>query len=166
MVEDVLSSMEAKIRMETKGFTLIEIIIIIVILGILAAFVVPKYLDLTKESEKAVAEHLVGSIRSALTIYHANWFAKQKGTWKNFRDNISIPNFMKIPGDAMGLTGNETFILEKRIASRFTIDNPTSIKDYDQGGGRHLRFEFKSGATLELYYDREKPAIDAVFTGF
>lgn len=153
--------------MKERGFTLIEIIILVVILGILAAVVIPKYLDLSKTTEKAVAEQLVGSMRSALSLYYSNWMAKQKGTWKNFRDNISIPNFVKVSGDSMGFTGNETLILERHMTSRFVREQPSSIKDYaTDGSGRHLRFEFKNGAVLEIFYDREKPAIEAVFTGF
>lgn len=153
--------------MNKKGFTLIEIIVIIVILGILAAVVIPKYLDLSKTTEKAVAENLVGVMRSALTIYHANFMAKQKGTLKDFRDVISIPNFVKVSNDGMGITGSESLILEGHMTSRFTIDNPSSIKDYAQdGSGRHLRFVFKSGAILDVYYDREKPTLNADYTGF
>lgn len=153
--------------MNKKGFTLIEIIIIIVILGILAAVAIPKYLDMRRETELKVAEHLVGVMRSALTLYHANWLAKQKGTPKNFRDNISIPNFVKVPYDGMGITGSESLILEGHMTSRFVNDAPGSIKDYAQdGSGRHLRFVFKSGAILDIYYDREKPAINADYTNF
>lgn len=153
--------------MNRNGFTLIEIIIIIVILGILAAVVIPKYLDLSRTTDRAVAEQLVGSMRSALTLYYSNWMAKQKGTPKNFRDNISIPNFVKVSGDGMGLTGNETLILERHMTSRLINDSPSSIKDFAQdGSGRHLRFVFKNGAILDVYYDREKPAINADLTGF
>jgi Tfp pilus assembly protein PilE len=152
--------------MNRKGLTLIEVIFIIIILGILAAVAVPKYLDLSKNTEKAVAESLVGSMRSALSIYFAQFLAKQKGTKKSFRDNVSIPNFIKVPNDSMGMTGAETLILEKRVTSRFVIDDPSSIKDYDLGGGRNLRFVFKSGAILDIYYDRETPQVDAAYTGF
>jgi prepilin-type N-terminal cleavage/methylation domain-containing protein len=159
--------MGGKPIMNKKGFTLIEIIVIIVILGILAAVVIPKYLDLSKTTEKAIADHLVGTMRSALTLYYVNWIAKQKGTLKDFRDNISIPNFVKVPDDSMGITGSETLILEGHMTSRFVTDNPSSIKDYTQdGSGRHLRFVFKNGAILNVYFDREKPAIDVDYTGF
>ena len=153
--------------MKEKGFTLVEIIVIVVILGIVAAVAVSRYLDLSRTTEKAVAESLVGSMRSALSLYFAQFVAKQKGTTQNFRDNVSIPNFMKVPGDSMGMTGSETLILEKRVTSRFTIDNPSSIKEYDMGtGGRYLRFVFKSGAILDIYYDRETPGLGAAYTGF
>lgn len=150
-----------------KAFTLIELIIIIVILGIIAAIAIPKYLDSKKAAEKSVAEGLIGAMRSALTIYYSNWFAKNKGTPKNFRDNISIPNFVKLQNDSMGLTGNEALIIDKSITSNFTEEKP-SIRDYalDGGSGRRLRFEFKGGGVLDIYYDREKPSIEATYSGF
>ncbi len=151
---------------KTGGFTLIELIIIIVILGILAAVAIPKYLDYKKAAEKAVADGLVGAMRSALTIYYSNWIAKNKGTLKDFRDNISIPNFVKLYNDSMGRSGNETLIVDKSIIERFT-DERGSIRDYaTDGSGRQLQFVFKGGGVLTVNYDREKPAIDATYTGF
>jgi len=54
------------------GFTLIELVIIIVILGILAAVAIPKYQDITGEAREAAARGSLGSIRSGITIYYAN----------------------------------------------------------------------------------------------
>lgn len=151
---------------DKRGFTLIELIIIIVILGIIAAIAIPKYLDSKKAAEKAVAEGLVGAMRSALTIYYSNWIAKNKGTLKDFRDNISIPSFVKLYNDSMTKTGNETLIIDQSITSKFAEERG-SIRDYAlDGSGRQLRFEFKSGGILDIYYDREKPAINATYTGF
>ena len=155
-----------KLTRKDKGFTLIELIIIIVILGIIAAIAIPKYLDSKKAAEKAVAEGLVGAMRSALTIYYSNWIAKNKGTLKDFRDNISIPSFVKLYNDTMGFTGNETLVIDQSIVSRFA-DQRGSIRDYaTDGSGRQLSIPFKSGGVVTIYYDREKPAIDATYTGF
>lgn len=54
-----------KVNLQKNGFTLIELVVVIVILGILAATVAPKFIDLTGDANKAVLRSLAGSMNSA-----------------------------------------------------------------------------------------------------
>jgi prepilin-type N-terminal cleavage/methylation domain-containing protein len=61
-----------RIHQDRRGFTLIELVIIIVILGIIAAVAIPKYVDMVTEAKKSAARGALGGLRSAISIYYAN----------------------------------------------------------------------------------------------
>ncbi len=55
----------------SKGFTLIELVVVITILGILAAFAIPRFANLETEARIAAVQGLAGSVRSGATLAHS-----------------------------------------------------------------------------------------------
>ena len=58
--------------MGRKGFTLIELILVIAILGILAVSALPKFLNLSTQAKIASRDGVVGAVRSGIALYRAN----------------------------------------------------------------------------------------------
>lgn len=65
---------------QQQGFTLIELIVVIVILGILAATAVPKFVNLQGDARFATIQGVQGSIESAKELVHARWLAQGSTT--------------------------------------------------------------------------------------
>ncbi|MDO8925770.1 MAG: type II secretion system protein [Sideroxyarcus sp.] len=63
-----------------QGFTLIELIVVIVILGILAATALPRFTNLSDEARVASVNGITGAIRSAVAITRAQYLATGSST--------------------------------------------------------------------------------------
>jgi MSHA pilin protein MshA len=66
-------------RKSSAGFTLIELMSVIVILGILAATAIPKFVDLSGAAKSASVEGMAGALASASSLNHAQNIANDAG---------------------------------------------------------------------------------------
>ena len=67
-------------NIKQAGFTLIELVMVIVILGILAAVAIPKFVDLSAEAKNAATNGVAAGITSAFAINYAGKVAGGAGT--------------------------------------------------------------------------------------
>ena len=81
----------------TKGFTLIELVIVVVLLGLLAVTAIPKFIDLTEQAQKANIEGMAGGFATGVSLARSQWEAEG-------RPNDGTNNIVDYDGSDLILT--------------------------------------------------------------
>jgi prepilin-type N-terminal cleavage/methylation domain-containing protein len=123
----------------SKGFTLIEIIIIIVILSILASVAAVKYADMRRDAADGVSKGVLGTLRSSNSMIHASRILANNTSTYTMGDVAGNASFHDILYDVSGsMTLNVTI---KSYTYTYTMDTlgqaPTTQPkiNFSTGGG-------------------------------
>lgn len=73
-------------KLSFKGFTLIELMLVVAIISLLAAISLPKFANMVIKAKEAAVRGKMGTLRSAISIYYAD----NEGRFPNFGSNNNI----------------------------------------------------------------------------
>jgi MSHA pilin protein MshB len=73
-----ITAMNAKPKQ--SGFTIIELVVVILLLGILTATALPRFMDVTDEAHTAVVDAIEGGFRTGTALFRAQWTAEGQPT--------------------------------------------------------------------------------------
>ena len=119
-----------------NGFTLIELIIVMVILGIMAAVAVPRYLDSIENAEASAEDAVISAIRAGLKQYANNALVDGgRATWPNnpFDALSEKPAGYSTDNDVADTDNEWTFVEDEGLITHQRADNSRYTWDYYAG---------------------------------
>ena len=139
---------------QQQGFTMIELIMVIVILGVLSAFALPRFADLGGSARAAAVEGLGGNIKSAVGISRAQFYAAGDSAATTITlDGAVIALTSGYPSATAGTSVDVTGIIS---AAGLADNNATDAATYVDGD---FTYAYDSTDIIQIYHTTAGAAI-------
>jgi general secretion pathway protein G len=102
------------IRKKPSGFTLIELMIVVALIGILASIAIPKFAEMIRRTKQGKTKGELGNLRSALTLYYSDLegmqYPQNAAAISNETGPLQTKYLSKMPTVKLGLTNYQETI--------------------------------------------------------
>ena len=120
-------------KQSEKGFTLVELLVVIIIIGILAAIVLPNFLNQSAKAKQTEAKQNVGVSNRYQAIYRS-----ENNTFADTFDKLAIGTLAGSTGNASTTSYSYTLSAGTDNASLIATSRDTALKSYSGGNGIYL----------------------------